>query len=355
MPATTGKFCVTAVQASAPPFDLAGGVAHACGLIARAARDGSKLIVFPESYIPGFPVWAGIFPPIDSHHLFRKFAANSMSPNSEAFREIQAAAAKHKIFISLCFSEVSQVSKGALWNSQVLIGDDGAILNLHRKLVPTFYEQLVWNRGDGAGLRVVDTALGRIGGLICGENNNTLARYSLIAQGEEIHCSCYPAVWPFRNPLNAQPYDLRDAIRFRAAAHSFEAKVFTIVSAGVYDAATAAAMSDGNETAARVLEASSCAYAMIVGPNGELLSTPIEGEGLVTAEIDVASLVELKRHHDLAGYYGRPDVFDFSFNASRGVDLDPGKQWFGPLEKSSDPEANATRAVKSRPTEIAAE
>ena len=241
--------------------------------------------------------------------------------------------------MSLGFSEVSPVSKGALWNSQVLIGENGDVLNLHRKLVPTFYEQLVWTRGDGAGLRVIETPIGRIGGLICGENNNPLARYSLMAQGEEIHCACYPAVWPFRDPLQSAPYDLRDAIRFRAANHSFEAKVFTIVSAAVYDDETAAAMSDGNLEARAVLDASPRACSMIVGPSGDILSPQIDGEGIVSAEIDIHSLVELKRHHDMAGYYHRPDIFNFTASAERFNPWDP------PTAASSTEPSNRVRTL----------
>jgi len=305
---------------------------------AAAARDGSRLIVFPESFIPGFPVWAGLMRPIEAHGMFRKFAQSSLNTSGTAFREIQAAAAKNRIFVSLGFSELSSVSKGCLWNSQAFIGDNGELLNLHRKLVPTFYEQLVWNRGDGAGLRVSETPFGRVGGLICGENNNPLARYSLMAQGEEIHCACYPAVWPFRNPIDSPPYDLRDAIRFRAASHSFEAKVFTIVSAGVLDAHTAEAMSNGQTEIRQILDASPAACAMIVSPNGDLLSTLIEGEGIVTAQIDPASLIELKRHHDMAGYYSRHDVFQFSVQADRSRPFDPGSQRIPEADHQPGPE-----------------
>ena len=317
------EILVSAVQASAPPFDRAGGIAKATALIAEAAKIGSRLVVFPEAFIPGFPVWAGVCRPIDGHSLFRRFAASSIRPDKGDLGQIQSAAARGKITVSLGFSEVSPVSNGALWNSQVLIGENGDVLNLHRKLVPTFYEQLVWTRGDGAGLRVVQTPIGRVGGLICGENNNPLARYSLMAQGEEIHCACYPAVWPFRDPLRSAPYDLRDAIRFRAASHSFEAKVFTIVSAAIYDEPTAIAMSDGNPQARAVLDASPRACSMIVAPSGEVLSPQLDGEGLVSAEIDLHSLLELKRHHDMAGYYHRPDVFNFTTNAERLHPWDP--------------------------------
>ena len=318
MNSETSKVVVAAVHASAPPFDLKAGVAKTCMLIAEASRRGARLIVFPESFIPGFPVWAGVIKPIDAHHVFRRFAENSLNVTSKEFREIQAAAAKYRTFVSLGFSELSNESKGRLWNSQALISDTGELVNHHRKLVPTFYEQLAWTRGDAAGLRVVNSPFGRIGGLICGENNNPLARYSLMAQGEEIHCACYPAVWPFRNPLNSPAYDLRDSIRFRAASYSFEAKTFTIVSAGVLDEETLSGMSGADEEIRQILLASPRACSMIVGPTGELMSEILQDEeGIVLAEADTSALTELKRHHDMAGYYNREDIFRVEVKADR--------------------------------------
>ncbi len=317
------QFIVAAAHASAPPFDRDAGVSKACRLIAEAGASGARLIVFSESFIPGFPIWNGIVAPIDGHALFKKFADNALKPNEPAFKHIQNAAARHRVFVSLGFCEVSPRSPGRLWNSQALISDTGELLNLHRKLVPTFYEQLVWDRGDAAGIRVVDTSIGKIGGLICGENNNPLARYALMAEGEQIHCACYPAVWPFRNPVSAKPYDLRDAIRFRAAAHSFEAKVFTIVSAGMVDEELIQAFSQNNPQAEEILRACPPACSMIVGPNGELISEVRQSEeGLVLAELDLASLVELKRHHDMAGYYCRSDIFRLKLDRQRNESLE---------------------------------
>jgi nitrilase len=107
----------------------------------------------------------------------------------------------------------------------VLISDEGVLLNHHRKIVPTFYEKLIWSNGDGHGLRVIETRLGKIGALICGENTNPLARYTLIAQSEEIHVSSWPPVWPTEKPACAKKnYDLAAAVRIRASAHAFEAK-----------------------------------------------------------------------------------------------------------------------------------
>ena len=133
------------------------------------------------------------------------------------------------------FTEGTEASVGCLWNSNVLIGANGAILNHHRKLMPTFYEKLVWASGDGRGLRVVETEIGRLGMLICGENTNPLARYALMAQGEQVHMSSYPPVWPTRPVTEKGGYDLRRAIEIRAGAHAFEAKVFNIVASGAID------------------------------------------------------------------------------------------------------------------------
>lgn len=305
-----GRVVVAAAQATAPLFDIRAGVAKCCELIAQAAAGGARLVVFPESFLPGFPIWNGLFRPIDAHSFFRRFAENALQPTDALFGEIMTAAARHRIFVSLGFCEVSDRSRGCMWNSQALISDDGVLINHHRKLVPTFYEQLSWNRGDAQGLRVIDTPIGRIGGLICGENNNPLARYALMSEAEEIHCACYPSIWPFRNPLDAAPYDLRQAIHFRAAAHSFEAKVFTIVSAGVLDEQTIATVSSGDVLIEQIMRACPQACSMVVGPMGSIVSElPPGAEGILFAEIDLGSLVELKQHHDMAGYYHRSELF----------------------------------------------
>ena len=314
---------VAAAQTSAPPFDIRAGVAKCCRLIAEAAVAGAQLVVFPESFLPGFPIWNGFHRPIDGHGFFRRFCENALQPTDDLFREILSAAATHRIFVSLGFCEISERSRGCMWNSQALISDRGELLNLHRKLVPTFYEQLSWNRGDAVGLRVVDTAIGRIGGLICGENNNPLSRYALMSEAEEIHCACYPAIWPFRNPLNSSPYNLREAIHFRAAAHSFEAKVFTVVSAGTLDEEAIAAVSNGDTTVERMMRACPVACSMVVGPMGNIISDlPPNKEGILLAEIDLNGLVELKQHHDMAGYYHRSDIFRLSLVRERPRSLD---------------------------------
>ena len=185
--------------------------------------------------MPGFPVWASIQAPIKNHNFFKQLADNSIAVPGPEVTQLCQTARDGAIVVSIGISERSAVSVGALWNSNLLIDANGIIVNHHRKLVPTFYEKLIWSSGDGAGLRVSDTPIGKLGMLICGENTNPLARYSLIAQGEQVHVSSYPPVWPTRPSNEPGRYDLASAIRIRAGAHSFEGKVFNVVTSAFLD------------------------------------------------------------------------------------------------------------------------
>jgi aliphatic nitrilase len=314
------KVCAAHV---APVFlDAAATVDKAAALIAEAARSGARLIAFPESFVPGFPVWAGVQAPIRNHEYFKRLAANSILVPGPELQQICDAAREHAIFVSIGISERAEASVGCLWNSNLLIGDDGAILNHHRKLVPTFYEKLIWANGDGAGLQVCETPIGRLGMLICGENTNPLARYTLIAQGEQVHVSSYPPVWPTREPNESGRYDLASAIRIRAGAHSFEGKVFNIVSSGHLDASTFNALRELDPRARDTLEHSPRGVSMVLGPSGEVISdTLCESEGLIYQEIDMNQCVEPKQFHDIAGYYNRFDVFSLRVNRTRLVPI----------------------------------
>jgi predicted amidohydrolase len=188
----------------APVFlDLAKTVEKAVSVIEEASRNGAQLVAFPEAFVPAFPLWSALQAPIYTHEWFKRLAASSPRCPGPELDQIAAAARRLGVFVSLGFNELSPVSVGCLWNSNVLIGDDGAILNHHRKLVPTFFEKLTWANGDGAGLRVTETRLGKLGMLICGENTNPLARYTLMAEGEQVHVSTYPPAWPRGTPAAA--------------------------------------------------------------------------------------------------------------------------------------------------------
>lgn len=311
---------VIAAAHLAPVFlDKAATTAKVIDAIAEAARAGAGLVAFPESYLPGFPVWAALRAPIYNHALFTRFVEESVRVDGEEIQAVRAAARRHEATVSLGFSERSPFSVGSIWNSNLMIDREGNIVNHHRKLVPTFYEKLIWTPGDGHGLTVTTTPVGRVGVLICGENTNPLARYTLMAQAEEIHLSSYPPVWPTRDPAGGgKPYNLESAIRLRAGAHSFEAKVFNLVVSSVLDDHAKHVLRELGETPQRVLEGTTQGVSLVTGPHGDVVSDVYrDDEGLLLTEVDVADCIEPKQFHDISGYYNRFDVFDLTVNRRR--------------------------------------
>jgi nitrilase len=312
------RFKAAAVHAAPVFLDKHATTQKAVSLIREAARAGAEVVAFPETFIPAFPVWAALWAPIDNHDLFVRMADQSVRLDGPEVKLLRDEARSLGIIVSIGISERSPASIGGLWNSNLLIGDDGAILNHHRKLVPTFYEKLIWGSGDGAGLRVVDTRVGRIGQLICGENTNPLARYALMAEGEQLHISSWPPVWPTRRPADGANYHIAAATRIRASAHCFEAKVFGLVTAGVLDRTARDMLVSRDPAAADVLDATPRAASFFIDPNGDQLGdTLCEDEGILYAEIDLNRCVEPKQFHDVVGYYNRFDIFDLSVNRRR--------------------------------------
>jgi aliphatic nitrilase len=301
-----------AVAHVAPVFlDTDRSVEKACSVIEEAANHGARLIAFPEVFLPGFPVWAGLEAPIRTHKLFKKLAAAAVEIDGPELARLRETARRNGVFVSIGFTEGTKISVGCLWNSNALIGADGALLNLHRKLVPTWYEKLIWANGDGRGLRVCATELGRIGMLICGENTNPLARYALMAEGEQVHISSYPPVWPTRPPEGPGNYDLAQAIRIRAGAHAFEAKVFNLVASSCIDQTLRQAVEAalGREPL-RIMEQSPRGISVVLDPTGTPRGEALcRDEGILYAEIDLSQSVEPKQFHDVVGSYNRFDVF----------------------------------------------
>jgi len=325
----------------APIFlDSARTIDKAVSLIEEAASNGASLVAFPESFVPGFPIWAALRSPIVNHEFFFALACEALRVDGPEIRRIRAAAQRGGIHVSLGFTEGTEASVGCLWNSNIHIGSDGAILNLHRKLVPTFYEKLIWANGDARGLRVAATEIGRIGMLICGENTNPLARFTLMAEGEQVHISTYPPCWPTRPPTETGAYDLRRAIEIRAGAHAFEAKVFNIVSSAFADQILKDKVAKGDKAILEILEASPRSVSMILDPTGKAISEPLsDSEGIVYAEIDTSRSVEPKQFHDLTGYYNRFDIFHLRIDRSvrdPARFLEQSENWFPTL---SDTEA----------------
>ncbi|MGO4731106.1 carbon-nitrogen hydrolase family protein [Paenibacillus sp. 2KB_22] len=305
----------------APVFlDKQATIEKAIVAIQEAAKSGAQLIAFPESFLPGFPVWAAVRAPVYNHKLFTEMVKNSVYTDGPEVEQLMQAAKTNNIYVSFGFSELSHASVGCIWNSNILIGSNGVVLNHHRKIMPTFYEKLVWAPGDGEGLRVSDTEIGRIGTLICGENTNPLARFALIAEREELHISTYPPLWPTQDPSMGRDYDLESAIRIRAGAHSFEGKVFNLVVSSIYDTTAKTRLSCLGSDAKDIIEGTARGVSFVMGPHGEVVSEVMrEEEGILYCTIDLDECIEQKQFHDVAGYYNRFDIFDLRVRRERMV------------------------------------
>ncbi|KAF3048325.1 hypothetical protein E8E12_011690 [Didymella heteroderae] len=284
--------------------------------------------------------------PTENHSLFKRMVSQSIYADGPEVQALQSAAQETQTYLSIGISEKTRYSVGTLFNSNIMIGPDGRVLNLHRKLMPTFFEKLTWAPGDGHGLKVVETPFGNIGNLICGENTNPLARYSLIAQAEQLHISTWPAVWPTRvaDPGTAQDPDAKNydnvaANRIRAAAHCFEAKVFGVLCSGHLDEAAIETIANGAtdmEHITNMLRTSQRGATMFLDPTG----APTPGftvdsetgekneaeflqkeEGILYADLKLADCVEGKQYHDVVGGYQRHDVFKLTVNRERQVPI----------------------------------
>ncbi|OGT87963.1 MAG: hypothetical protein A2298_02220, partial [Gammaproteobacteria bacterium RIFOXYB2_FULL_38_6] len=226
------KFKVAAVQAPSVFMDLEATVKKTINIIEEAAKNRASLAAFPESYIPGYPYWVWLDRPLDTTEWFKILYKNSMTIPGPWTDMLAQAAKINNIIVVVGVNEIDPLLTGTIYNTNIIIDNHGNLLGKHRKLVPTNAEKLVWGYGDGSTYQVYQTDCGRIGTLLCGENTNTLARFSLLAQGEQIHVANFPA-FPFTNW-----YEESEAIRIRVQAHAFEGKIFVIASTGYMDEQT---------------------------------------------------------------------------------------------------------------------
>lgn len=312
---TYPKFKAAAVQAAPVYLDREATVAKTCELIREAGSHGAKLIVFPEVYIPGYPYWVWLASPLDGFAFFRRLFKNAVEvPSADTERLCQAAKAADA-YVVVGINEKTRLSMGAIYNTNLIIDRHGRLLAKHRKIVPTFAEKLVWACGDGSTLRVYDTDVGRLGTLACGENTNTLARFALLAQGEQVHTSNYPA-FPIK-----RKYDIKRAIEIRAGAHAFEGKVFNVVACGAMSKEIIDEVA-ATEESRRLLRAPGSAFSAIYGPDGEYLSEPlIDAEGIVYADIDVEDSIDVKLFQDIVGNYNRFDIMSLNLNREPNLPL----------------------------------
>ena len=278
---TLPQIKVAAVQAAPVFLDTAATVDKACALIAEAAGNGARLVALPEVFVPGYPYWSWLTDPITGSDWFDRLYRASIAVPGPEVAQICATARDHACHVVIGVNERDPVRLGTLYNTNLIISDEGQLLGRHRKLVPTWAEKLIWSPGDGSSLVVHQTPIGPLGTLACGENTNPLARFALLAQGELLHVANYIAL-----PVAPADYDMARGIQIRAAAHSFEGKLFTIVSCSTISEAIIAEMEQLNPKARALLVRKSSAFSGVIGPQGEVIGESlIDEEGIEVSRI----------------------------------------------------------------------
>lgn len=304
------KFKAASVQTAPVFLDTDATVDKVVRLIGEAAGNGAHLVAFPEVFVAGYPYWSWIGNPIEGSPWFERLARSAIELPGPEIAKIASAAARHKINVVVGVNERNRHGIGTLYNTLVTIADDGRILGRHRKLVPTWAEKLTWAPGDASALRVHDTSIGPLGALACGENTNTLARFALIAQGQLVHVASYISL-----PVAPPDYDMAEAIKLRAAAHSFEGKLFTLVSCSTVSEEIIAALQPDFPKARELLSRKNSAFSAILGPDGRVIGEPlIDDEGIVYGDIDLSRCIQPRQMHDISGHYNRFDIFDLRVN-----------------------------------------
>lgn len=305
------KFKAAAVQASSVFLNVDATVDKSISIIKEAAGNGASLIAFPEVFVAGYPYWNWIMTPVQGSKWYEQLYVNSITVPGPEVDRICEAAKENNIHIVIGVNERGQ-SYGELYNTNLIIDNKGNLIGKHRKLVPTWAEKLTWTGGDGSSLKVYNTEIGPIGTLACGENTNTLARFTLLSQGELIHIANYISL-----PVAPPDYNMAEAIKIRAAAHSFEGKLFTIVSCSTITKEIIDAMKEDVPNAEELLTRKNSAFSGVIGPNGAVIGEPlIDEEGIVYADIDLSKCIQPKQMHDILGHYNRFDIFDLRVNTA---------------------------------------
>jgi nitrilase len=285
-----------AVQMSPVLYSREGTVEKVVQKILELGRQGVQFAVFPETIVPYYPYFSFVQPPYQMDAEHRRLVEQAVTVPSPATQAIGDACREADVVVSI---GVNERDGGTLYNTQLLFDADGTLIQRRRKISPTFHERMIWGQGDGSGLRAVDSAVGRIGQLACWEHYNPLARYALMADGEQIHAAMYPG--SFAGDLFASQMEVN--IR----QHALESACFVVNATAWLD----------SEQQARIMQDTGCSigpisggcFTAIVSPEGVLMGEPLtSGEGVVMADLDMDMIDKRKRKMDSVGHYSRPEL-----------------------------------------------
>lgn len=272
-----------------------------CDTIRTAASNGADIIVFPETFVPYYPYFSFITPPVFQGKDHLKLYEESVVVPGPLTDMVGQTAKECNMVVVL---GVNERDHGSLYNTQLIYDVTGEIVLKRRKITPTYHERMIWGQGDGSGLKAVDTAIARIGALACWEHYNPLARYALMADHEEIHCSQFPG------SLVGQIFG--DQMEVTIRHHALESGCFVINSTGWLDE-DQINMITPDEKLQKALRGG-CMTA-IISPEGVHLCEPLtQGEGIIYADLDMALITKRKRMMDSVGHYSRPELLSLRLN-----------------------------------------
>jgi amidase/nitrilase len=319
------KVMVAAAQIAPVFMNKEATINKACRAIEEAGKAGAKLIVFPETFIPGYPYWRGLQPISRWSDLMVEYQKNSILIPSGDTETLGDASKDADIFSAIGCTEMSDRKGSAtLYNTILFIGNNGQILGRHRKLMPTHGERMVWGMGDINDVRVFDTDIGTIGGLVCYEHHMTLLRAAMAILGEEIHCAVWPGWWTMRRHPGEKkryrqsdgPPDLCD-IEYAIREYAFETQTFVVsVSQYIPEEALPKESLDFNVAAGG---------SFIVNPAGVYIKEPVfDQEAIIYGELDADDRRHTKAYFDALGHYARWDILRLEM---RGEPHEPLSTW----------------------------
>jgi len=294
------------IQAAPVLFNCEATVKKACRLIAGAAKEGAALILFPEAFIPAYPRGLSFGTVIGSRssegrELWKLYWENAVDVPGKITKQLGNAAKKANAFLAMGVIERDPRGKGTLYCTTLYFGPDGKLLGKHQKLKPTAAERIIWGEGDGSTLTVLDTGIGKIGGLICWENYMPLARMAMYRQGIEIFL--------------APTADARDTWQSTMVHIACEGRCFVLGCNQFVTKEMYPKNLPGIEDLEKQPGIMCRGGSVIVSPMGNVIAGPLfDKEGILYADLDISEVVKSKLDFDVIGHYARPDVFDLTIH-----------------------------------------
>ncbi len=306
---TTTKLKVAVVQAEPVFFNLEACLRKARRLIEEASNQGARLVLFPESFLPGYPRGLSFGTVVGSRSPWGRehwldYWRQSVAVPGRAIRQLSQMARNEAIWLVMGITEKDE-RRGSLYCSMLYFNPKGVLVHKHRKIKPTAAERIIWGEGDGSTLQVLDTPLGKMGGLICWENYMPLARMSLYEQGIQLYL--------------APTADERDTWQATMRHIACEGRCF-VLGCNQY-----ARLENYPEKYRQEIDPRrsvlSRGGSVIVSPLGDVVAGPLfDGEGILFAELDLEEVIRGKLDFAVAGHYARSDIFDFSYSKNKPID-----------------------------------